>query len=114
MFLSKILVKSISAGIALYLSAIFFNISIPRLPEGVKEFLFISLTLGFINYIIRPILKVISFPLNIITFGIFGLALNMGIIYLLDMAFPGLEIKGFWTLLYTTVLILAFDSLTKK
>lgn len=114
MFLGKILIKSISAGIALYLSAVFFNITIPKLPDNIKEFLLICLTLGLINYIIRPILQFISFPLNILTLGIFGLVLNIGIIYLLDKAFTGLQIQGFWPLLYTTILILAFDSITKK
>ncbi len=114
MLLGKILVKTISAGIALYLSAIFFNVLIPEIPGDLKTFLIISLTLGLINSIIRPILGIISFPLNLITLGLFGFILNIAIIALLDWYFPELTIQGFWPLIWTTITIFAFDSLSKK
>lgn len=46
--------------------------------------------LGLINFFIKPILKVITLPLRIITFGLFGLAINMLMIWMVSLIFPEL------------------------
>ena len=111
--LGKLLLKTIFAGLALYLSSILFSIAIPSPKDNFKEFAILCLTIGLINYIIRPILKVISFPINLLTFGLAGLFINLGLIYGLSMIFPSLQISGFWSLFYTTMAILIFDSIVK-
>ncbi|OGI69860.1 hypothetical protein A3A09_02320 [Candidatus Nomurabacteria bacterium RIFCSPLOWO2_01_FULL_42_20] len=46
--------------------------------------------LVFINIIVRPILKILTLPLNLITFGLFSVALNV-----LFFWFPSTIIDGF-------------------
>jgi putative membrane protein len=111
--LGKLLLKTIFAGLALYLSSILFSITIPSPTNNFKEFGILCLTIGLINYIIRPILKIVSFPINLLTFGLFGLIINLGLIYALDAFFPSLQISGFWQLFNTTLAILIFDALVK-
>ncbi|MCF0104141.1 MAG: phage holin family protein [Eggerthellaceae bacterium] len=41
-----------------------------------------ALVLAIINVFIRPIVKVISFPFTIITFGLFALVINVAMLYL--------------------------------
>ena len=49
-----------------------------------------GLILGFINFFIKPILKVITLPLRIITFGLFGLVINILMIWIVSLLFPEL------------------------
>ena len=63
--------------------------------------------LGLINFFIKPILKIITLPLRILTFGLFSLVLNMGIIWVVaDILFPAqIEILGLLPLFWTTMII---------
>ena len=66
--------------------------------------------LGLINYFIKPIIHIVTLPLQILTFGILTIALNMGILWLVVLFFePTLQINGFKPLFLTSVLVwLAF------
>ena len=41
----------------------------------------IAVVLTVINLFIKPIIKILTFPINLFTFGIFNLLLNFGILY---------------------------------
>ncbi len=72
----------------------------------VKMLLLIGSILGLINFFIKPILKTISLPLRFLTFGLFSLVINMGLVWLVEILFPKeLEITGLIPLFYTTVII---------
>lgn len=62
---------------------------------------------GLINFFIKPILKIITLPLRILTFGLIGLLINILIVWLVaDVLFPGeLEIHGILPLFWTTAII---------
>lgn len=51
------------------------------------------LTVGMV--ILKPILKLISLPINIITLGIFSWFLDILIVYLVTLILPGFTIKAF-------------------
>jgi len=70
-----------------------------------KTLLIIGAVLGLANLILKPILNVISLPLKIITLGLFSLVINMGLVWLVDIAFPELVIQGIAALFWTTTLI---------
>ena len=55
-----------------------------------------ALVLGFINAVIKPILKVLTFPLTVLTLGIFSLVLNVLLVMLAAKIVPGFTIDGFW------------------
>ena len=61
--------------------------------------------LGLINFFIKPIVKMITSPLRMLTFGLFGLVINMAIIWIIDILFIELVIQGIVSLFYTTLLI---------
>lgn len=64
-----------------------------------------GLILGLINVFIRPILKLISTPLIILSLGFFTLAINMALLWLLEYFVPELTITGFWTYLWGSLII---------
>ncbi len=63
--------------------------------------------LGLINFFIKPIINLITMPLRMLTLGLFGLAINLLIVWVVgDILFPGeLEIHGIIPLFWTTAII---------
>lgn len=64
-----------------------------------------ALILGLVNAFIRPVLVVLTLPLNILTLGLFTLVINALMVMLTSAVVPGFEVKGFWwALLFSIVL----------
>jgi len=70
-----------------------------------KTFFYAGLLLGFINFFIKPILNLITLPLRIITFGLFALIINMGIIWFIDVFFLEIEIARPYPLFLATITV---------
>ncbi|MDO8557629.1 MAG: phage holin family protein [bacterium] len=83
-----------------------------------KTLLFAGILLALANSIVRPILKLLSLPLIIITFGLFIVVINMVVLKIVDYFFISLVISLgalFWgTLLISVVGSLATALLKKK
>ena len=58
--------------------------------------LWAALLLGLANAIVRPILTVITFPLTIVTFGLFLLVVNAAVIGLVASLLGGFAVDGLW------------------
>lgn len=73
----------------------------------VRIFLLIGLAFGIINYAIKPVINFFLFPLKLLTFGLVGLVLNIGIVWFVaKVLFPNyLKIINFSSLLLTTFII---------
>jgi putative membrane protein len=64
-----------------------------------------ALVLGLINAVLRPLLIVLTLPLNILTLGLFTLVINALLIMLASAIVPGFNVQGFWwALLFGLVL----------
>lgn len=61
--------------------------------------------LGLINFFVKPILNALTIPLKILTFGLFSLILNMGLIWSLEIVFEEFEISGIIPLFFTTIIV---------
>jgi len=85
-------------------------IAIRFIPEvefvGKIQALFLAgLVLGLFNFFLKPVLKFITLPLRILTFGLFSLVINIGMIWLIDFVFDEIKIFGIWPLFLTTLII---------
>lgn len=111
----------IAAVLAIFLAIQFVpNVSLEIIPDQ-SSFLGIEITekwqiivvigliLGLINAFIKPILDKLTWPLKILTLGIFSLILNMAIIWFLDVSFKELEIIGLQALFFTTIIVWAVN-----
>jgi len=58
--------------------------------------LVIALVLGIINAFLRPLIILITLPINILTLGVFTLFINGAIFYLVSKIVSGFVITGFW------------------
>lgn len=62
--------------------------------------------LALFNSVLRPFLKVLLLPLNVITLGIFGWFINVVILYLVTLVLPQFDVVPFTLVLGSTSLIL--------
>ena len=58
--------------------------------------LVVALVLGIINAFLRPLIILITLPINILTLGIFTLFINGALFYLVSKIIKGFVITGFW------------------
>ncbi len=54
-----------------------------------------AVVIGLINMIIRPIIILVTLPVNVITLGLFSLVINALLIILAAKIVPGFEVVGF-------------------
>lgn len=62
---------------------------------GATAALIAALVLGIANAIVRPLLILISLPLEILTLGLFTLVINALVLWLVAILVPGFHIDGF-------------------
>ena len=64
-----------------------------------------ALVLGLINAFFKPLLLLITLPLNILTLGLLTFVINALLIMLTSALVPGFYVAGFWwALLFSLVL----------
>ena len=64
-----------------------------------------GLVLGVINALMKPLVKLLSFPLLILTAGLFGIVINLGMLWFLDLLLPQLTINGILPLVLTSLML---------
>jgi putative membrane protein len=66
-----------------------------------------ALVYGLLATFVKPALKLLTFPLAIVTLGVAWFFVAMFILWLTDAIVGGLHIHGFWTLVGGTVVVWA-------
>lgn len=97
------------------ISALAF-LALPYIVTGitVKGFgtaLILAVLWGLVNITIKPILLVLTLPLNLLTFGIFTFILNGFLLWLLGGVIKGFEVHGFWIAVLGALVLSVISSL---
>lgn len=75
-------------------------ISAQLLPGVSVENIFVAfiaaLVLGVINILLKPILLILTLPINIFTLGLFTLVINALLVLLASKIVDGFSVAGFW------------------
>jgi putative membrane protein len=66
-----------------------------------------ALVYGLLATFVKPLLKLLTFPLMLLTLGVAWFFVAMFILWLTDAIVGGLRIDGFWTLVGGTVVVWA-------
>jgi putative membrane protein len=70
-----------------------------------------ALVLGIVNAIIRPVLLLISLPLNLVTLGLFTFVVNALMLELTAAVVPGFQVHGFLTAIVASLLLAVISSI---
>lgn len=65
----------------------------------------IGLVLAIFQSFIYPILKILAFPLVLVSFGLFGTITNMVVLWLIAYYVPDLTIDGIMPLIWGTLIV---------
>lgn len=84
---------SVVYTLSLYLiSLVFDGLGI---EGGAQTLIIAGVIFTLISYIIKPILKIITLPLTLITFGVFSFFINAILLYLLVIMVPQITVTAF-------------------
>ncbi len=106
----------ISAGLGLWLSTLFVaGVFVKAVPNSNffglaintqwQLFILLGIILGLLNYFAKPILSIITLPLQIISLGLFSFIINMGLIWILDVIFQEFSAPLLLPLIWTTIIV---------
>ncbi|MGB5272506.1 MAG: phage holin family protein, partial [Flavobacteriaceae bacterium] len=65
----------------------------------------VAIVLGLLNFLVKPILVILTLPVTIVTFGLFLLIINAVIILLADYFIAGFSVGGIWWALLFSLLL---------
>jgi len=71
----------------------------------------VAVVLSLLNFIVKPILIVLTLPVTIITFGLFLLVINAILILLADRLIGGFEVNSIWWALLFSLLLSFLQSI---
>jgi len=88
-----LVVRWLVCALALYLT----DLILPGMEiQSVGALLFAAAAIGILNAIVRPVILLVTLPLNILTLGLFTLVINAAMLKLASDVVRGFEVHGFW------------------
>jgi putative membrane protein len=97
----------ITAVVAFGLSSVMRGIHIDTFWTAIV----LSIVLAVLNMLVKPLLIILTIPITILTFGLFLLVINAGIILLAGSLVNGFRVDGFWWALLFSLLLSMLTSL---
>ncbi len=64
-----------------------------------------AIVLGLVNAIIRPIIVILTLPVNLLTLGLFSFVINAGLFWFVSTVVKGFYVDGFITALWGSLVI---------
>ncbi len=74
----------------------------------------LAIILAILNAIVKPLLIILTFPITLVTLGLFLFVINALIILIADGLMGGFEVDGFWWALLFSLLLSIVTSLLYK
>ena len=103
-----LVIRWVVSAVALYLTSLVVRgIEV----EGIGSLFFAAATIGILNAVVRPLILLLTLPLNILTLGLFTLVVNAAMLKLASEVVRGFEVHGFWSALGGWLLLSLFTFL---
>lgn len=100
----------VTAALVLLLSNLLPGVHVASFGTAV----IVAVVLGLLNLFIKPILVLLTFPVTVITLGLFLLVINAIIIILCTYLVDGFKVDGFLTALIFSIILSILQSITYK
>ena len=97
-FITKILLTALT----LFLLAEYFpGIEIDKVSTAIVA----ALVFGLLNFLLKPILVILTLPINILTLGLFTLVINAFLLWLVGEVVPGFSINNFISAFFGAIIL---------
>lgn len=111
----RIIIELILTGIAVSVAAF---LSPGVWVDGFLSALIAGILLALVNATIGTILRIFTFPVNILTLGLMSFVITVLMVLLVDSMMKGFETEGFWAALIFAIILsiikMVFGSLTSE
>jgi len=115
--LKKLIFQILTNAVAIYIAAKIVD-GFTLQEDSFTTLVTIGFIFGLINFFIKPILKLVSAPLILFTFGLFTIIINIAMLLLLDHFVPELTIDGwsaaFWGMIVISAVNFFIGAFSKK
>lgn len=105
-----IIVRLLANVLGLYLANLW--VSGFSVKGGWKEYIIAGIVLGILNLIVRPFLKIITFPLIVISLGLFLIVINAVILWLAAQFTGYIVIDSYVALIWATLVVAVVNFIT--
>lgn len=76
--------------------------------DGYLTAIIAGLILGLVNFFVKPLVTFLTFPITLLTMGLFLLVINAGMILLVDELVEGFRVDGWiWAMMFSILLALS-------
>ena len=106
--MKSILVRILSYSLGLYLTS--------QLVQGLyfdtnAAILLSAVVLAIVDAFIRPVLLVLTLPLNVLTLGLFTFVINGLMLKITAFLVAGMDVGGFWVTTFAALILTAISSI---
>lgn len=70
----------------------------------------VAIVLSLLRVIVKPLLVILTFPVTLVTFGLFLFIINAVLILFTDFLVSGFSVRSIWTALLFSILLSIFQS----
>jgi putative membrane protein len=109
----KFFINIFASGLAVYISSLI----VPGVKTDFLTAIIVGIVLGILNTFVRPILVILTLPINVLTLGLFLLVINTFLVYVASALIPAFAVGPFLSaFLFSIVLSItnSFLNLIKK
>ncbi|HVR31845.1 MAG TPA: phage holin family protein [Acidimicrobiia bacterium] len=108
----KLIIKFAATAAALWLAA--WIVPGIELSDNIGTILWVALIFGLVNMFIKPIVKLLTLPMLLITLGLFAFVINAALLLLTAWLTDGLTVDGFLAALLGSLVISAAGFVTER
>lgn len=99
----RIIIRVLINAAALWVAAqLLDDITLSDEPVTV---LIVAAIFGLVNALVRPVVKLLTLPITLVTLGLFLFVINAAMLQLTDWLTDGLTVDGFWTSILGGIII---------
>ena len=96
------LLRAVVTGIGLWLASEI----VPGVEfRSTETLIAAALLLGIVNAFVRPVLVVLTFPITLLTLGLFLIVINALMIELVAWLLKGFVVAGFWPAFFAAIIV---------
>lgn len=100
------MLNTILRWIVFALAIIFVAWIVPGISvDNFLSAMLVCVVMALINTFIKPLLQLISFPITVLTLGLFTFVINALLLMLAGYITPGFEVEGFMSALFGSILL---------
>ena len=81
---------------------------------GWETLLLVALVWSVVITVIRPVLKILTLPITLVTLGLFSFVLNAFLFYAMTWIVPEFQVAGFWSAIFGALVLSILTSLIHK